>query len=265
MTNASSDRREPARRLGLVLSSIAVVLIVPGCGDGAGEPVDAGRDGGKAPSAGGALEVECGNSLFDFDDLADAPPVSSLPDGPASAIDDAGAPAFDRSHAWKVVHRSKHRVDLVRELEEPFDNGRGDVRTHESRTLEEIDGAGNVPDGTWLLTSAGPCAPRRITDDDLGPADLTLAEVPSPAATSVELLVHERACVSGAAATGRVELIELRETAEEVRVHIEVRPLGGNQTCPGNPPTPFAVDLSEPLGEREIVDTSVLPPRPISS
>lgn len=240
------------------------MLLVSGCGDGAGEPVEAGGASRETSSAEAATEVECGGSVFDFTDLADAPPASSLPDGPAGAVDDAGAPAFDRSQAWRVVHQSEHRVELIRELEEPFDNRGGDVRTHESRTLEKIDGADNLPDGTWLAMTAGPCVPRRINDGDVPYADLTLAEAPAPAATAIELLVHERACASGAAATGRIELIEMQETADEVRVRIGVRRPDGDQTCPGSPPTPFAVELSGPLGEREIVDTSVVPPRRVS-
>ena len=78
------------------------------------------------------------------------------------------------------MYQSDDRVDLVRELDEPFDNGGGDVRTHESRTLERVTGASNVPDGTWMLMSRGPCTQRLVTDDDLGEADLTLANTPSP-------------------------------------------------------------------------------------
>ena len=34
--------------------------------------------------------------------------------------------------------------------------------------------------------------------------------------------------------------------------------------CPSNPPTPFTVDLDEPLGDRLLLDASTLPPRPIT-
>ena len=210
-------------------------------------------------------EVNCGRSVYDPVELADASPASSLPDGPAGAVDDAGAPAFDSSQDWKVVHQSDDRVDLVRELDEPFDNGGGDIRTHASRTLERVTGASNVPDGTWMLMSSGPCAQRLVTDEDLVDTDLTLADTPSPGDTSVDLLVTERACASGHSAEGRIELVELTETTEQVRLRIGVRPRDGDgQTCQGNPPTPFTIELDEPLGDREIVDASVVPPRPVT-
>ena len=41
--------------------------------------------------------------------------------------------------------------------------------------------------------------------------------------------------------------------AKTVRIDVGVRPLGGDRTCPGNPDTPFVVELSEPLGERALV------------
>lgn len=167
--------------------------------------------------------------------------MSSLPDGPAGAVDDAGTPAFDPSLAWKVVHQSDDRVDLVRELDEPVDMLGGDVRTHASRSLE------------------------LVTDDGLRVADLLLAEAPAPDDTAVDLLVQERGCASGQSAEGRVEIVELTETADEVQLRIGVRPPDADVwTCPGNPSTPFTVKLNESLGDRKIVDVSVVPPRPVT-
>jgi hypothetical protein len=238
----------------IVPAGIVGALLLTGCGS---TSID-------APQVADAVTVNCGGSVYDPSELAAAPPASSLPEGPAGAVDDAGAPAFDPSLDWKVVHQSDDRVDLVRELDEPFDNGGGDVRTHESRILERITGAPNVPDGTWLLMSAGPCTQRLVTDDDLGEADLTLAETPAPGDTSIDLFVHERACASGQSAEGRIELVELNKTTGQVQLRVGVRPLDGGQDCQGNPPTPFTVDLGEPLSDREIVDASVVPPLPLT-
>jgi hypothetical protein len=238
--------------------SVALLLLT-GCGSTSTQ-----SDGRDAPRLTDAATVHCGGSVYDPTKLADSPPVSSLPDGPAGAVDDVGAPAFDASQDWKVVHLSDDRVDLVRELDEPFDNGGGDIRTHESRTLERVTGASNVPDGTWMLGGRGPCTPRLVIDDDLGEADLTMADTPSPSDTSVDLLVHERECASGHSADGRIELVELDENTEQVKLWVGVRPRDGDQTCQGNPLTPFTIDLGGPLDDREIVDASVVPPRPVT-
>lgn len=78
-------------------------------------------------------------------------------------------------------------------------------------------------------------------------------------------LVRERECASGQSAEGRIELVDLTLTAEQIQLHVGVQPLGGGQECPGNPPTPFTVDIGEPIGDREIVDTSVAPPRTVTT
>lgn len=252
-----------------VIAVTAGAILLTSCGGTADTPVEVAgrRDGGATGED--AATVTCGSSEYTATTLADAPSVTSLPAGPADAVDDAGQPAFDPSKDWRIVHQSEHRVDLVRELDEPTDLGGTDIRTHESRTLERITGATNVPNGTWLLTSAGPCTQRLEADGDLGPADLTLAAEPSPDQTTIDLLVHEQACASGQSAEGRIELVEAEETDDQIRLRIAVRPYqpGGaatGVTCQGNPPTPFTVELTEPLGERQVLDASVVPARALT-
>jgi hypothetical protein len=264
--------RRHRRRVLTVLAMTAVALAgcggtdAPPPGDGGGGGPDAGADGGDGPSAGGATlaTIRCGDVTYDPDTFAQATPVSSLPEGPAGAVDDAGDPAFDPAAGWRVVRVTDERVELLRELDEPLDLAEGDVRTHELRVVERITGATNVPDGTWMLTAAGPCTPR-VDLGNLGQADLTLAATPSPEDRTVALHVHERACASGQTAEGRVELVTLEETSDEVRLVVGVRGLGGAQTCPSNPPTPFTVELGQPLGDRVVVDAATVPPRPLTT
>jgi hypothetical protein len=248
--------RQMAVRAATRTGGIAGALLVLGCGQGAGG--SGALDGGAS-----SMTVDCGGSVYDADVLTDAPPASSLAEGPAGAVDDAGRPAFDSALEWYVVHQDDDRVDLVRPLEEPVDNGGGDIRTHESRRLERITGASNVPDGTWMLTSAGPCAQRVVGGDGLGAADVTLARTPAPETSTLDLLIRERACASGKDADGRA-VVDLEETAEQVRLRVGVRPLRGGQDCQGNPATPLTVELAEPLGDREVVDSSVVPARPVT-
>lgn len=242
-------------RFHVLPAAVSVALLLTGCGGGPGQLAVGNGAGGT---------VVCGDAEYDPADLADAPMASSLPEGPAGAVDDAGEPAFDPSAGWRVVHGSDDRFELVRELDEPMDGGQGDVRTHEVRVVERISGATNVVDGTWMLTMAGPCTQRVVTGSDLGEVDLTLSREHSPDDTVIDLWVHERACASGRSAEGRVELIEIAETDGEVRLRIGVRSLEGAQDCQGNPPTAFAVELERPLGDREILDAAVVPVRPLT-
>jgi hypothetical protein len=104
--------------------------------------------------------------------------------------------------------------------------------------------------GWWLLAA-------------LGPADLTLAEVPSPEAEQIGLDVDERACASGQPADGRVEIFKQATPDEQLMLVVGVRPLVGDQDCPDNPPPPVTIQLDEPLGDRDVVDASTLPPQPL--
>lgn len=243
-----------------ILALLALTALAA-CGDSDSGEVVAGSDS-SAPAA-GSVKVDCGGGVFAFEQLADAPSTDSLAEGPSNAVDDAGEPAFDPGLDWKVVHQSEERVHLVRELDTPSDNGDGDIRTHESRLLEKVSGSENVPDGTWFLMRSGPCAPRLVTDTDLAPADLTLPSAPLASASSITLLVHERRCASGQSPEGRIEVIEVEEADAQIRLRIGVRQLQGGQDCQGSPPAPVTIELTEPLGAREIVDSSIVPPRTV--
>jgi hypothetical protein len=70
--------------------------------------------------------------------------------------------------------------------------------------------------------------------------------------TSLQLIVTEQQCASGISPTGRIEAT-VSYTETEVEVSVIVNSVGGTANCPGNPPTPFTLELTEPLGDRLIV------------
>jgi hypothetical protein len=235
------------------MAVVAVVAgLLAGCGDTRLLPV--------AP--GGATDYQCGSVTFQADDLESAPPASELEPARRAAFRGYEVPPVDLDGGWKVLVDSEEQVAIIRELGDPFSNGPGDVRTHEVVQVSRSYGSTNVPDGAWVPDSAGSCTPR-LDLARLGEADLVLAVTPDPDATWVELEVYERACASGQPADGRVEVVEQQLTADQLRLVVGVRPLGGDQTCPGNPPTPLRVELDEPFGDRTVVDASTLPPLPV--
>jgi hypothetical protein len=104
---------------------------------------------------------------------------------------------------------------------------------------------------------------------DFGPATWALDPAfPTPAADTSELhiLVWERACSGGSLATGRISNPLVEYTSADVTITIGVRPLpvapGQAMSCPGPPGTPASLRLSEPLGQRRLLDGGVLPPAP---
>jgi hypothetical protein len=73
-----------------------------------------------------------------------------------------------------------------------------------------------------------------------------------PSASTIPILVQEIECASGRSAQGRIE-VTVSYRADAVELHVGVRPLGGDLTCPGNLTTPYTVELDEPLGDRAVV------------
>lgn len=82
----------------------------------------------------------------------------------------------------------------------------------------------------------------------------------SPDATSIEVLVNEMACAGGTSAEGRIAPPEIVYRDEAVVVTMRVVPRAGPQECPGNPDTPYTLELEEPLGERRLLDGAHEPP-----
>ncbi len=87
------------------------------------------------------------------------------------------------------------------------------------------------------------------------PAHWELAFEPDVASSELHLLVQERACASGRSAEGRI-VVDVESTADTITLTVSVRPLGGDQECPGNPNTPFVMVLPDRVGDRRIESPS---------
>ena len=87
---------------------------------------------------------------------------------------------------------------------------------------------------------------------DAGPARWDLRIEPVPTDRQLEILVEEQSCAGGVSAAGRV-VVDVDERGDAVELDVRVRARGGDQTCPGNPRTPHAVELDSPIGERDVV------------
>lgn len=121
----------------------------------------------------------------------------------------------------------------------------------------ENDGPG------WRNGGWGGCRPE-IVLDGLNLATWILdpdAPPPAAATTTFSALVTERTCTSGQAMGARLEAPSITYGQESVLVVFAARPLEGDAfDCPSNPPTRVVVQLSEPLGERHLLDAGFFPP-----
>lgn len=249
--------------------SAAVVVLVAACGGGevrgGGASSELGPEDARVTSVPEVARARCGGVAFDPSVLMAAPGVDPLPPGSADAVGPGGrGEAFDAERDWRIVEHDDKQVGLLRSLGAPFDNGPGDVREYQAIALRRMTDNPTVPDGTWMRTSSSTCTPQVVPPEDVGDATLHLADTPDSATTSLDLLVTEGACASGRSAEDRIELLQLVETDEEVRLHVGVRPLDGPQDCPSNPATPVTVELESPVGDRAIMDAGLIPPRELT-
>ena len=98
------------------------------------------------------------------------------------------------------------------------------------------------------------------SDSDDGPAspfdwELAPGTELTPATDSLEVIATERACTGGEAPGNRLREPVVRYTESSVILAISADALpDGFYTCPGNPPVSVVVELSEPLGDRSLVE-----------
>lgn len=118
-------------------------------------------------------------------------------------------------------------------------------------------------DGQWTLDRTGRCdlQPEIRPGLDLAMFRVDPGEELTPETTEVDVLVSELACNSGQDAEGRIRVDRIVPGDSSVIVVIATAPRGGDHECPGNPETPFLLELPEPLGDRALLDGYSIPPR----
>jgi len=164
---------------------------------------------------------------------------------------------------WYVAISTDDLVGVMRDVEVVADPvSPGIAPDHAVLTVRWVDDATNLAPG-WYVDKSARCA---LTVDlgNLTVPAIELQSPPDPMSEDLRLLVTEQTCNGGDDAEGRIEVVSIDETDDRVSLVLGVRPRGGAHTCPSNPATPFTVTLSEPLGEREVVDASLADPRPLT-
>ncbi|HET7520641.1 MAG TPA: hypothetical protein VFK61_03775 [Candidatus Limnocylindria bacterium] len=105
--------------------------------------------------------------------------------------------------------------------------------------------------GCSLLVNDPPVVP-----DNASPAVWHIdGEQPSGDATAFVAQVTERACASGRDIRDLLLPPVIDYGDEAIIVSLYLQPLGGGaQSCVGTLPTPFTIELAEPIGDRMLVD-----------
>jgi len=131
--------------------------------------------------------------------------------------------------------------------------GGGDGLALTNRVACFGQGPGQAPDAAAVSTDG--CPMMAVPPAGYAAATWTLdPAVPySAGATEIHVLVDEWECHGGQTAEGRIaQNVQYRDDA--VIVTLAVRQLGGAQTCPGTPPTPYVLHIDQPVGSRNLDD-----------
>lgn len=78
----------------------------------------------------------------------------------------------------------------------------------------------------------------------------------------LHVLATDRNCASGMPTADRLRPPTISIADDSIAITFTARPLSGIQTCQGHPPTPYRIELDEPVGDRKLLDGAFWPPRP---
>lgn len=85
---------------------------------------------------------------------------------------------------------------------------------------------------------------------------------PKPSDREIHALVLEMACSSASDPRERIRVPIVQVTEDSIDLVLAADPLRGAQMCPGNLAVPYTIELEEPIGDRELVDAGLWPPKP---
>lgn len=244
------------------------MLALAGCAS-TGAPAASPRATARASTAADQLDPDtvltCQGIEIRAGALEERTSASELPAELADLFESSPNVPIDDLDDWFLAVSTEDHVVLMRELDPPVDDGAGDVRTFGMVSMSATPGAMPIDD-TWGVDATTDCAPR-IPLDGLTAVSLTLDPDAPPDAADRELalLATEWSCNSGQPATDRIEVVDVVETETTVELVVGVAPQpDGAYTCLSNPPTTFTVELEHELGDRVIMDASVVPAQEIT-
>ncbi|MEM9654274.1 MAG: hypothetical protein AAGA65_19430 [Actinomycetota bacterium] len=272
-TVVKRHRRSARWTLARSVSALVVCLLAASCADD-GTPTETVSSPEEVADNGGEELVVCAGTSLPLSALQSLEPMSSRPEIEAAVnvFLETGEGDFWPQDGWQIVTISESEVYVIvlqteasarrvaeeRELEVFFDEGFGDgiddtiLFSAHNVTREDTTWGwrGSVSGEDCVLESVVPDGFNRVDwEPDPGSA------APGPGTERLDLLATERECTGGQQMGDRLQPPTVVETADAVLISMVATPPEGDAfTCQGNPSTPVTVNLSSPLGDRELLD-----------
>ena len=118
-----------------------------------------------------------------------------------------------------------------------------------------------LTEGNWRFVRSGQCDLHPVFRGvDAAGWELAAGEAPTIDTQTIDVLVAERTCASGRSPAGRIVPAAIVYLDAHIVITFATRPLPGAQTCDPGPPAEVSLQLEERLGDRDLLDGSVIPP-----
>jgi hypothetical protein len=255
VAQAAMETPSQSWRIGLLaaavlLGAIAAMLVVNRSPTGVGSESPPSSPS-LSPGALASLEYSCYPGFPFRREIFDEPELDleSLPAGVRLArfVEAGGGDGALPRNGWHLAGMDESRAAFVATLP-------GDP-PYASATL-------NLDDGVWRVGGWGRCLPK-VDIGGLSAATWRLApeQEIDTATTSFLADVTESGCTGGQSSENRVRppLIAYQPQRVVVVFTVDPPPPPPDNVCIANPATRVAVELSEPLGDRELLDGGTLP------
>lgn len=233
---------------------MTAALLLVGCGD---------------PQAGTVSDQYlCHDEPVPLETLPHGRPAADRGTHGAAALQGRRVPSVDTDAGWRIIEESEERFAIVRKLATPQRDARplDQEDTHELILMERQDWD-ESGEPYWKLSSHRSCDLQR----DLWPLNPVHVRLdrdhpaPDAGATRVHLEALDLGCAGRVPSQERIELLEFQETDTQVRVVAGIEPPPDRaHECTGNIPADLVLELDAPLGDRQLIDDSVHPPRTLA-
>lgn len=195
------------------------------------------------------LSVTCDHGVFPLGALQDIRPVEQADPEIAEAMapflgDEEGR--HWPQDGWQVLYQDEGKAHVVT------------LGDEKSLAHIYLSNEGSGWEWSGASQSDGPCELKFMTPDGLNTVDWTFdPEAPTLSAdsTEVHVLLNELECIGGQEIGARLVGPQVVMTETQVFVAFAAEPPGDNDfTCPGNPDTPYVVELPAALGDRMLLE-----------
>jgi hypothetical protein len=254
------NRRRRLTTVGAVVAVVAVAVPVAVLGSDDGR---SGRnEGDRVTSVLENQRVSCGGTSW---------PVSAMDGGVPDLVDEQEVRAafagvldeapMDAPQAIREQGADSAPYIALAETQDGYTLGTGTWTTEGPGEDADVATLERQQDGSLRMSSWGDCQLRVAIPEGRSPVVIKAPRGGvDGSSTNPVVMVNERECTGGRDPVPHLGVPQVVADDERVLVTMTSETMREAATCQGNPSAPVALDLDEPIGDRELLDGGTWPP-----